>query len=313
MSDDGSGHEHLQQQGAHVDSSSHAFHQRQLDAEPTRKKLLDELTAHRIVFIGGLHRSGTTFLADALAQHPAFSGLTGTGAIKNEGQSLQTVFPWGGRWGGPGRFGFRRRLHLTEQTAGADEDGAIAIWRAWRPFWDLSKPNLVEKSPPNIVRSRFFAAAFPNSAFVFIVRHPIPVSLATRKWCRATHYQLVHHWARVHQLLLGDLPFLERAAIVRYEDMVEDFDGTWRALMDFLDAEPVPHPAPPAGRHNDRYFERWEHVGIVGRAEHRRIAARFGDDAARFGYSLDPVRPYLNAAPIGKDGGILFTAADLGL
>lgn len=280
------------------------------EQDPSLQQLRDELADHRVVFVGGLHRSGTTFLADALARHPEFSGLTDTGAIKNEGQSLQPVFPWGGRLGGPGRFGFRRRLHLTEATIGADEDGAIAMWRAWRPFWDLSKPNVVEKSPPNIVRARFFQAAFPSVTFVMIVRHPIPVSLATRKWCRATHYQLVRHWARVHEVMIGDLEKIRSAIVVRYEDMVADFASTWEALLDFLGVTAVPPPAAPRAGMNDSYFDQWEQVGPVGRLEHRIIAARFEHDAARFGYSLEVPGPYVLEPPPSGPVGALSGHAD---
>ncbi len=276
-------------------------------AAAEEQQLRDELAAHRLVFVGGLHRSGTTFLADTLARHPEFSGLTGTGAIKNEGQSLQPVFPWGGRWGGPGRFGFRRRLRLTADTPGADLEGAIQMWRAWRPFWDLSKPNLIEKSPPNIVRLPFFQAAFPNCAFVVIVRHPIPVSLATRKWCRATRFQLVRHWARVHDLFTADLPHLRSVAIVRYEDMVADFGAIWSALVEFLGAGSTAAPATPATGMNDKYFARWAGSGPAARLDHRLIERCFARAAARFGYSFSP--PYVTDPPDPVLGGTLLRPA----
>jgi hypothetical protein len=72
---------------------------------------------HRFVFIGGLHRSGTTLLARCLAEHPEVSGFSGTRALEDEGQHLQNVYQPGRAYGGPGRFGFDPEAHLTETSS----------------------------------------------------------------------------------------------------------------------------------------------------------------------------------------------------
>ena len=45
------------------------------------------MSDHRIVFVGGLHRSGTTALARCLAAHPLVSGFSGTAAREDGGST----------------------------------------------------------------------------------------------------------------------------------------------------------------------------------------------------------------------------------
>ena len=69
---------------------------------------------HRLLFVGGLHRSGTTLLADLIAAHPSTSGFANTGVPADEGQHLQDVYPAARAYGGPGRFGLAPDAHMTE-------------------------------------------------------------------------------------------------------------------------------------------------------------------------------------------------------
>ena len=54
---------------------------------------MTDLDPARLVFVGGLHRSGTTPFAKVLGEHPEVSGLVNTGVRKDEGQHLQPVYP----------------------------------------------------------------------------------------------------------------------------------------------------------------------------------------------------------------------------
>ena len=71
---------------------------------------------HRLVFVGGLHRSGTTPLTRLLGDHPQISAFTGTGVSQDEGQHLQDVYPPASAYGGAGRFANRPEAHLTEAS-----------------------------------------------------------------------------------------------------------------------------------------------------------------------------------------------------
>ena len=120
---------------------------------------------HTLVFISGLHRSGTTQLNETLATHPDVSGILGTGAPHDEGQHLQDVFPTARSHGGPGRFAFDPAAHLTERsplaTAAPARSGCSS---SGARHWDLDRRVLIEKSPPNLIRMRFLQALYPAGA-----------------------------------------------------------------------------------------------------------------------------------------------------
>jgi hypothetical protein len=71
------------------------------------------LPDHRLVFVCGLHRSGTTPLTRCLADHPQVSGFRGTGVPEDEGQHLQDVYAAAAAFGGPGGFAFDPRAWNT--------------------------------------------------------------------------------------------------------------------------------------------------------------------------------------------------------
>ena len=71
-------------------------------------------------------------------------------------------------------FGFDKRSYLI-----SDDKQRQKLFDEWSQNWDLSKQFLVEKSPPNIIRTRFLQAMYPNASFVTILRDPIAVSFAT--------------------------------------------------------------------------------------------------------------------------------------
>ncbi|MEO8330645.1 MAG: sulfotransferase, partial [Candidatus Nanopelagicales bacterium] len=172
----------------------------------------------RLVFVGGLHRSGTSLLAQLVADHPQGSGLSGTEVPEDEGQHVQDVYPAARVFGGPGRFARDEKAHLTEDSLLAKPANAERLLSAWRPHWDSSKEYLVEKSPPNLIMSRFLQQLFPDAFFLFIVRHPVSVTLATRKWRpRMPLPRLMNHWFVAHDIARDDLSSLRNVHVVSYE------------------------------------------------------------------------------------------------
>jgi hypothetical protein len=219
------------------------------------------MEGHQLVFLAGLHRSGTTLLARLLAAHPQVSGFSGSGAPADEGQHLQTVYPSDHEHGRPGRFGFAPEMHLTESSPLVSEQSAATLFEEWSPHWDLSRPLLLEKSPPNLLKTRFLQALFPNSAFVVLVRHPIPVSLATARWRRTRRYhRLLEHWLRCHALFEADRGRLERVYITQYEQLVREPEAVLQGIFEFLELEPIAPNEPVEQGANEGYFAQWQEL-----------------------------------------------------
>jgi hypothetical protein len=265
------------------------------------------MTEQRLVFVGGLHRSGTTPLTRCLAAHSQVSGFEGTGVEEDEGQHLQTVYPPARAHGGPGRFALAPAAHLTETSPLLTPGTAARLLAQWTPHWDLNRPVLVEKSPPNLVMTRFLQGAFPDARFVMVVRHPAIVSLSTRKWARLRSLSaLLDHWFAAHRTFEEDAAFLHQRRVGKYERLVADPRGTLDEIGAFLELD----GEIPAGgidtRRSATYERQWAELatgGRLARERFRTLCRRHEPAANHFGYSLldlDRTDPFPVGAPRGS-------------
>lgn len=244
----------------------------------------------RLVFVGGLHRSGTTPLTRMLADHPQIAGLNSTGVEEDEGQHLQSVYPIARTYGGAGRFALDPRAHLTESCSARTPSADSDLLRAWAPYWDLSKDFLVEKSPPNVVMGRFLQDVFPGSCLIVVIRNPVIVALSTKKWARWTSLsELVRHWFTAHRTLREDAAHLDRLHVLRYEDLVDQPCETLTRVANFLGLTgEIPHQRLDP-RRSLPYVQRWEkmaHGTPLQRHRRRLIEERFGEEMASYGYDI---------------------------
>ena len=256
---------------------------------------------HKFIFIGGLHRSGTSILHDCLQEHPLISGFRETGVSHDEGQFLQTVYPPAKVYGGPGKFGFKAEAHLTEKCPSASSANGARLFSEWSRYWDTSKPILVEKSPPNLIKARLLQALFPNSCFIMLIRHPVAVSLATQKWKRhSTLYSLLKHWIYCHELFMSDAKHITNLMIIKYEDFIVEPQAFLDAIYSFVGIENYESSVKVQSDINRSYFTRWEkyHHGLIRNFYIDYLTAKFEDKVNRFGYSLldlELVHDFLNS------------------
>ncbi len=252
-----------------------------------------DISQHTPVFVAGLHRSGTTALTTLLAVHPEVSGFGNTGAKEDEGQHIQRIYPSARAYGGAGRFAFDPRAHLTESSPLATRENAQRLFDQWRPYWDLSKRILVEKSPPNLVMMRFLQALYPNARFVVVTRHPIVVSLATSKWRGGTLLPLLDHWLVAHEIFRADGPEVTRLHVLTYEDLTANPRSTLCEVEQFLELSTALDSSSVDASRSNTYAERWAAMLTSSRRQDRRLVETirqdYGPRMAAFGYDVEDV------------------------
>ncbi len=241
----------------------------------------------RFVFLGGLHRSGTSLLFKILRDHPDISGFHDTGVSEDEGQLLQSVYPPARKYGGPGKFGFNPESCLDESSPLVSPDNARILFEQWSRYWNTAAPLLLEKSPPNLVRARFLQALFPNSHFIMLLRHPAAVALATQKWSRTPLPSLIEHWTICHERFADDRRYLNHLLTLKYEELVATPDATVEQVHRFLDVRHTPLTQQVESTVNRKYFERWrETLKNQSGKKITEFLQRMEPRVNRFGYSL---------------------------
>ena len=225
----------------------------------------------RYLFIGGLHRSGTSLvnrLANAL---PGAGGITGSAAPENEGVYLQGAIPHTAQSGRPMHFATDPAQHMTEDHPLNRLETVTRLERDWAPWFAPGLRWRVEKSPVNLTRMRLLQQLFPMAQFIVVLRHPEAVAASVASWVEGPSSALIDHWIAAQAQMLADLPYLHAVMVLRYEDVTADPERALRRIAAFLDLPTAELP---------------ESVGDGNQAYDGgdRMTAQQAAEAARWGY-----------------------------
>ncbi len=210
---------------------------------------------------------------------------------RTRGSTFKAVYPPAKVYGGPGRFGFDERAHLTEASPLVGEGSRERLLAAWSPHWDLSRPTpggevaaepAQDPLPPGAVPGGVVrgARAPPGRG---LARHGEmapdaalrPPRRALASLPRALRGRPPAPRARPRAPLRGP-----RARSRQLRSRASSASWASRAIR----RAPISIPGP-----NRRYFERWRALrgsGLFWRAYFPLLTARYERRTRRFGYSL---------------------------
>jgi len=180
----------------------------------------------RLIFVAGPHHSGTTLMSLLISTHPRASGLVDTGQPQDEGQHLQNIYPKAYNLGG--MLGYAHKLHLTENSPKCNPANAAKLLTSWRPYWNMSKDLLVEKTPNHMVMTRFLQCLFTpeKTTFVITMRHPfgatyfkwkLPLNVDEMEKTGCLEKYVVH-WLAQMDSLKEDLSYIQNINLVMFEN-----------------------------------------------------------------------------------------------
>jgi len=108
------------------------------------------------------------------------------------------------------------------------------IRRVWMAYWEHSKPLLLEKSPPNLIRGRRIAEYFSPVRFIALMRDPYIQCEALMRRDKLTSRQAAERTLQCLRHQRRNLLGLRDIIVIRYEDLVRDPAGTATRLLRFL-------------------------------------------------------------------------------
>lgn len=135
---------------------------------------------------------------------------------------------------------------MTETSDKLTDENRLSLFRSWAKFWDLRKPFLLEKSPPNILRMRFLQATFTSSRsfFLMALRHPLGTfrnvfaNLSQNNKSRKLNtcgQHFVDHWLKLYETAEKDIKNIRNIKIFQLEYFIEHSTGQAQEIVEEME------------------------------------------------------------------------------
>jgi len=124
-----------------------------------------------------------------------------------------------------------------------------------------------------------------------VVRHPVVVTLSTRKWARRTPLRrLAEHWFAAHDLFGADAPHVRRLLVVKYEELVGSPERTLATIGNFLELDGPISAETLQGHRSSSYEKTWNEWRDTRQpmrhARYTSLVRAFENRARYYGYSM---------------------------
>lgn len=184
----------------------------------TMGNLLKKRSTHRFIFLLCPAYGGSTLLHEIINTSPSVSTNNVYGTC--EGQSLPEF----------------RKLILDKQSRWLEDFTYpwSSIKNIWLQYWDLSKPLLMEKSPPNLLRASEILQHFQPVVFIAMVRNPYILCEAMIRRDKMSPTAAASRTILCLNHQKQNLEKLELIHLLRYEDLVSNPTDEKVRLLAFL-------------------------------------------------------------------------------
>ena len=120
------------------------------------------------------------------------------------------------------------------------------------------------------------------------MRHPIAVSLATKKWSKTTLNSLIEHWLICHEKFKLDSTYLKNISLIRYEEFVSSPQNIINKLFDNIGIESIILNRKIKKNINEKYFEEWrkKKKKYISKMYIEKLENKYKKRVLKFGYDL---------------------------